>query len=76
MKIEMTRAQLGEAATKWVVDRVRLADGDHELEVRIHEKGGGATVTIPDVAEFTVDEPLIKDFTPILEQLDELEDSP
>ena len=55
MKIEMTRAQLGEAATKWVVDRIRLADGDHELEVRIHEKGGGATVTIPDAVEFAAD---------------------
>ncbi len=72
MKIEMTRSQLGEAATKWVVDRVKLADGDHELEVRIHEKGGGATVTIPEGVKFTADtrDGFADEFT--AEQLDEM----
>lgn len=60
MQVEMTRTELGEAATKWVVDRLRISDGTHDLEVRIHEKGGGATVKINDV-EFTADDPLTYD---------------
>ncbi len=65
MRIEMNRDELGEAATKWVVDRLKLVDGQHDVTVRIHEKAGGATVDIRDAA-FTADDELTD------EQLDEL----